>query len=220
MSPIRSPSSSARPRRPGRPAGRTRADGVIADRETLLTAAEHLIREQGPQVSLDAMAAAAGVTKPTLYRGVGGREQLVHVLAQRLAARMSEQVRRRVARARDPEDGLRLLVRGYLEIAARERHLYLYVTAGGASEDRVRQSLLLADDAARQFAERIAEYRRARGADPQVATAWAYSLVGALHYVTLWWLRDQPMSIDRVTKQVTALFWSGTGLEEATGEAR
>ena len=43
-------------RRPGRPAGRTAADGVIADRDMLLAAAEKLIADKGPGVSLAAIA--------------------------------------------------------------------------------------------------------------------------------------------------------------------
>ena len=74
------------PRKRGRPAGRTAADGVIADRDQLLSAAEALIGRDGPQVSLAAIAAQAGVTKPTLYREVGDRDALVHALAERLSA--------------------------------------------------------------------------------------------------------------------------------------
>jgi AcrR family transcriptional regulator len=201
------------PRGRGRPTGRTRDHGVIADRETLLAAAERLIRTRGPDVSLDAIAVEAGVTKPILYRGVGDRDALVNALALRLSARMAEHAAALVAQATAPRDALRRLVRSYLALAAEERHLYLYVTAGGASEDRVRQSLLLADGAARSFAERIAAYRTARGADPAVATVWSYGLVGALHFVTLWWLRDATMAIDDVTDQIAALLWSGFDLE-------
>jgi AcrR family transcriptional regulator len=207
------------PRRPhidrrkrGRPAGRSSDDGVIADRETLLAAAERLIRRRGPGVSLDAIASEAGVTKPILYRGVGDRDALVNALALRLSARMAEKVATLVAAATGPRDSLRRLVSGYLELAAAERHLYLYVTAGGTSDDRVRQSLLLADAAARRFEAGIAAYRVAGGADPAVATVWSYALVGALHFVTLWWLRDEPLAIDAVTDQITELLWVGLEL--------
>lgn len=202
------------PRRRGRPAGRTLADGVIADREQLLSAAESLIRDEGPIVSLHAIAARAGVTKPTLYREVGDRDALVLALAQRLSTRMAEALTRLVAEASAPREGLRNLVAGYLDLAARERHLYLFVTAGGPGDDRVAQSLLLADGAASQFAEPIAAYRASRGDDPTVATVWSYGLLGAMHFVTLWWLRDQAMDIDTVIDQVTLLLWSGMRLAE------
>jgi len=204
-----------KPRRPGRPAGRTSDDGVIADREALLAAAERLIRQRGPDVSLDAIAVEAGVSKPILYRGVGDRDALVHALALRLSARMAARATRLVAQATAPRDALHRLVRSYLSLAGEDRHLYLYVTAGGASEDRVRQSLLLADGAAQQFAQRIAAYRAARGADPAVATVWSYAFVGALHFVTLWWLREDTVDRDVVTQQIADLLWSGIGLEAA-----
>lgn len=204
-------SSTRSPRGPGRPAGRTTADGVIADRQALLTAAERLIRRQGPDVSLEAIAAAAGVTKPILYRGVGGRHALVDALADRLNRRITRHVAARVAGAADAHDALRRLVGGYLAYAARERHLYLYVTAG-AGDDRMQSSLLLADRAAQALAQAIAAHRSAEGADATAALTWAYGLVGALHFVTLWWLRDRPVDIEQATEQITALFWSGLAL--------
>ena len=204
-------SSTSRPR--GRPAGRTTADGVIANRETLLAAAETLIRREGPTVSLEAIARAASVTKPTLYRELGDRDALVNALAERLSSRMAEAATRLVAEAKTPRQGLRNLVAAYLELAAEERQLYLFVTAGGNNDDRVQQSLLLADGAVDQFVEPIAAYRTAKGADPDVATVWSYGLLGAVHFVTLWWLREQTPDIGKVIDQITALLWSGMGLE-------
>jgi len=210
-------------RRPGRPAGRTTRDGVIADRETLLAAAEQLIRERGTGVSLDMIAAAAGVTKPVLYRGVGDRNALVNALAQRLAVRMSKGVRRQIARPESTRDALQRLVNGYLRQAAKERALYLYVSFNGTGDDPVRQSLFLADETARGLAARIAAIRAVQDADASVATAWAYGIVGALHFVTLWWLRDAALSREKLARQVTEMLWSGLqpGLEhrERPGKA-
>lgn len=198
-------------RGPGRPAGRTVDDGVLADREALLAAAERLLRARGPAVTLDAVAAEAGVTKPILYRGVGDKDALVVALAERLVARMTAEVTAMVVGATGPRDGLGRLVAGYLEQASLDRNVYLYVTAGGRSDDRVRQALLLADRTASGFADGIAALRVAQGADPTVATAWAYGLIGALHFVTLWWLRDGDGDggTAAVAEQIAALLWSG-----------
>ena len=167
-------------------------------------------------MSLQAIASQAGVTKPTLYREVGDKDVLVHALAERLSERMAGAMTELVAQATAPREGLRNLVAGYLELAARERNLYLFVTAGGTGDERLHQSLLLADGAARQFAEPIAAYRAAHGADPGVATVWSYGLLGALHYVTLWWLRDQSADLNQVIEQITALLWSGMRAEQQT----
>ncbi len=196
-------------RRRGRPAGRSAADGVIAGRERLLDAAEALIRAHGPNVSLQAIASEAGVTKPIVYREIGDRDALVDALAQRLAGRMAATLGQRAGEAGTPRDGLQNLVAGYLEVAARERNVYLFVTAGGSRKDRVQQSLLLADGAAAQLAEPIAAYRRAHGADPTVAMVWSYALLGALHFVTLKWLRDGAGDRQRVIDATSSLLWSG-----------
>lgn len=209
-SPKRKPQA-ARP--PGRPAGRTLRDGVLADRETLLTAAERLIREAGTGVSLEAIATEAGVTKPILYRGVGDRHALVHALAERLAQRMAVEVEKEVATASSTEDALKRLVAGYLQHAKSERNLYLYVTAGVTGDGQLEQSLLLADRTAQQFAQGIAAFRSTHGADPDVATVWSFGLVGALHYVTLWWLREETADQAAVTEHLTALLWTGMKLD-------
>lgn len=194
-------------RGPGRPAG----DGLVADRDALLAAAERLVRAHGPSVTLEAIAAEAGVTKPILYRGVGDKDALVAALAERLVARMTAEVTAMVAAAAGPREGLRALVEGYLALAERDRSLYLYVTAGGSRDDRVQQALLMADRTAEGFAAGIAAYRTAHGADPAVATAWSYGLIGALHFVTLWWLRDGGADTAAVAAQLTELLWSGLG---------
>ena len=55
--------------------------------------------------------------------------------------------------------------------------------------------------------------RRFQGVDPEVATVWSYGLLGALHFVTLWWLREQKPTAETVVEQITALLWSGMGLD-------
>ena len=198
-------------RGPGRPAGRSVDDGVLVGRDALLDAAERLIRLQGPSVTLDAIAAEAGVTKPILYRGVGDKDALVLALAERLVSRMTAEVSAIVAAASSARGRLLALVSGYLQLASLDRNLYLYVTAGGRSDDRVRQALLLADRTAEGFADGIAVGRAARGEDASVARVWAYGMIGMLHFVTLWWLRDGALGVERVAEQVTELLWSGLG---------
>ena len=196
-------------RGPGRPAGRSVDDGVLADREALLAAAERLIRAQGPTVTLDAIAAEAGVTKPILYRGVGDKDALVQALAERLIARMTVEVGAMVAAQPGGRDRTRALVGGYLVQASLDRHVYLYVTAGGRSDDRVQQALLLADRTAVGFADGIAVLRASQGLDASVAQAWAYGIIGALHFATLWWLRNGANDTDKVADHITDLLWSG-----------
>src|SRR4051812_10283970 len=71
----------------GQPAARERADAV-RNRELILAAATRLYAEHGPdQVSMDAIAEAAGVGKGTLYRRFADKAALAAAL---LNARESE----------------------------------------------------------------------------------------------------------------------------------
>lgn len=64
----------------GQPVGRERADAV-RNRELILTAAARLYAEHGPdQVSMDAIADAAGVGKGTLYRRFADKAALAAAL--------------------------------------------------------------------------------------------------------------------------------------------
>ena len=164
---------------------------------------------------MEAIAAEAAVTKPTLYREVGDKDAVVQALAERFVDRIIEAVGEAVARATEPRAQLRALVAAYLEVVERDRPLYLYVTAGGSSDDRLRQALHLADRSATPIAEQLAAQRTASGADPSVAVVWSYGLIGMLHYVTLWWLREPVVDRDRLADQVTELMWSGFGGDAA-----
>ena len=65
--------TSTRRRGPGRPKG----GQVVADRTQLLDAAAEAIRTQGPDATMDDIAAGASVTKPILYRTIGDKAALV-----------------------------------------------------------------------------------------------------------------------------------------------
>jgi AcrR family transcriptional regulator len=69
-----------------------RADAA-RNRDKVLAAAERLFRENGPDcVSMDAVAAEAGVGKGTLFRGFGDRAGLVMALLTEQERRLQEDV--------------------------------------------------------------------------------------------------------------------------------
>jgi AcrR family transcriptional regulator len=67
---------------PVQPARRRPRAQVRAD---LLAAAERLVRERGFRVSVDEIAAAAGMTKGAVYSNFANRAELMGVIAERLA---------------------------------------------------------------------------------------------------------------------------------------
>ena len=184
---------------------------MLADRSQLLAAAERAIRAGGPDVTMEAIAAAATVTKPILYRGVGDRDALVAALAEVLVDRINAAAAAARKKARTPRTRLRGLVAAYVEVVDSNRNLYLFVTASGSNVDRIGHALRLADRSARPIAKLLAARRGETDEDPAVALTWAYGLIGALQFVTHWWLRDDIVGRDELVEHMTELLWSGVG---------
>jgi len=89
-------------------------------RERILQAARELFHREGIHaVSVDALAAAAGTNKMTLYRHFSSRDELIAAYLQELATE-GEGVwdEARAAHPRDPEAQLRFLLRRVSDLAA------------------------------------------------------------------------------------------------------
>ncbi len=190
-----------------RRSGRPRAGEERASADSLLVAAEDLLRADGPSVSLERIARAAGGTKPILYHHVGNKDALTVRLAERLNDRVDVAVDAAVAEAVSLRDGIDRFLRAYLDVVQRDRHIFVYVSGGGA--DGATDSLRLADRAAEPLEQRYAELRVSQGADEKVAATWAYATIGMLHFVTLDWIRDPRLSVDELADQLGELLWSG-----------
>jgi AcrR family transcriptional regulator len=94
--------------------------GVAPPRERILQAARELFHREGIHaVSVDALAAAAGTNKMTLYRHFSSRDELIAAYLQELATE-GEGVwdEARDAHPRDPEAQLRFLLRRVSDLAA------------------------------------------------------------------------------------------------------
>lgn len=192
----------------GRPAG----GQLELDRELVLDAAERVIAREGRAASLDAIAAAAGITKPSVYARVGDRAALSDLLAGRLVERLTSAARGALSGGLD-RDGLAGFFTRTLEVLERERELFFYVTRGG-SADTAARTLHLATRSASPLAELLADWRRRHDRDPVVATAWAYGIIGMLNMVALWWLDEGGAEPAIVAGHLADLTWSGVSGDE------
>jgi AcrR family transcriptional regulator len=196
--------AAAGPRRRGRP--------PLVDRARLLDAAESAIRRYGPTVSLDRIAAKAGVTKPVLFAHVGDRQALLHALSARLLTRMEAAAQAAVAAAPPSGPGpLESLIRAQLETIASDRHLYAFVNGGGAGATELASTLEFARRSAAPLIAGIADARVRAGLDPAPAEAWGHAIIGVLHMTGLWWLQKPATDRDaaQLAAQLTDLLWNG-----------
>ena len=112
-------------RRPGRPKG----GQIVADRATILAAAVSVIRRQGPDATMDDIAAGASVTKPILYRTIGDKAALMNALSESLVDEIDRAVAAGTKREGDPRRAFESAIRCYVEAVEAERNLFLFVNA-------------------------------------------------------------------------------------------
>lgn len=128
------------PRRRGRP---PRTEAQRADqRARLVEAAMTAVRRQGPEASIDDMAAAAGVSKPVLYDEFGDKLGIADAVALVLAERVERSVLDRLAGDGDGSVSLDItsaitaIVEALIDLIEREPELYGYVVRSIRTSDR------------------------------------------------------------------------------------
>jgi AcrR family transcriptional regulator len=193
-----------------RPPGRPSGGQPIADRDTLLDAAERVIARDGSGATLDAIALEAGVTKPIVYARVGSRAALSNALAERLADRLLVAAGELPSGPGFSRDGLAALFGTLLETLEEHRELFIYVTRG-SGDDTPERTLFLAARSAAPLAEALAAWRTQLGADVEVATPWAYAIIGMINLTALWWMEDGHVPAPTLAGQLAELVWSGLG---------
>ncbi len=159
---------------------------------------------------MDQMAAAAGVTKPILYRHFGDRSGLADAIStfafSLLSAAVDEALRADVT----PRELVAAAIDAYLQFVESEPEVYRFLV-GRASSDGA--SAVTIDDFVGQISRRIAvvlgEGLRAGGADSGPAEAWAYGMVGMVHASGDWWMRHRSMPRSRLSGYLTSLVCDG-----------
>lgn len=183
-------------------------------REAFLDAADEAIRRGGPGVTMADVAAAAGVTKPVLYRYVADKGDLVQALAVRYAERLERLLEEGTA-APDPRQMIVRTIDAYLTFIESEPSIYAFlvhrapVDSPDAAEHLQRFTAQLADRISGIVAEELTAARK----DAAGAGAIAHGMVGMVQSAGEWWLagRDQPdaMSREQLVGHLTRVLWTG-----------
>jgi len=172
---------------------RREAEARAARREELLDAAVAVVREQGPNVTMDQIAAACGVTKPIVYRHFGDRDGLVLAMALRFVDALIGALTPQLARRDAPRLLLESTIDAYLELLEHDGNLYRFLSLHEPGKRDLVAGLV---------AEQVAT-------DTTSATPWAYGLVGMVHFAGDWWTRAGTPDRATLVQQLTALAWSG-----------
>ena len=214
------------------------ADHREARRAELVRIARRTVHHEGPDVSMDEIATAAGTSKSIVYRYFTDKTGLQIAVAEAVVLQIQGALEGVLRVAPTPRDGLRAMVAVYLEMIESSPNVYAFVTRDGSIEtggplghflDSVTalvaapfaHGLTRTDGAGRSSARRPEDPTGADGGPPDpaeaaqraMAEAWAAGAVGFVRGAGEWWLahRDEPGSPDReeVTAQVAAWLWAG-----------
>jgi AcrR family transcriptional regulator len=195
-------------RRVGRPRGPTPDPEVR--RAELLDAAERVIRARGPDVGMDDIAAEIGLTKPAVYRSLGDKASLTAALAQRVTARLADQLAGALAATPADTTELRASVASTIDVFCRfvekDANLYRFIVHGsiglrhtGWTDKPLVVSL------GEQIRISLAASMELAGGNPQVAATWAYGMIGAVFGATEHWLHHREITRDQLVTRLAAL---------------
>lgn len=160
-------------------------------RRAILDAADRVIQRDGPDASMLAIAAEAGISKPILYRHFGDKGGLYRALARRHVDPLIERVRAELHQNAGFEVRARATVGAYLSMISQNLNLYRFLMDRATSED----SLTRGDVGmmVRRLGEELADQLVT---DPGMADRVrsqivAHAVVGMVQAAGEWWL-DHP----------------------------
>lgn len=185
-----------------------------ARRAALLDSAERIIARSGPDTSMTAIAAEAGITKPVVYRVFGSKNGLHQALVERHAAVLLARLRIALEAPVSWDERALLAIETYLEFV-HDRPALLGFLERSAEADRVAYYSRVADIQS-VIADGLARALDARRGIPSgrvprtESVVWAQSAVGMVRQVGDWWLASgMEVPRDSVAREASQVLLGG-----------
>jgi AcrR family transcriptional regulator len=179
-------------------------------REEFVSATVEAIRRHGNDVSLDDIAAEAGVSKPVLYRHFADKADVFAAVLDRIAtALFLPRVAAELVPGRDDEELLRGAISSYVGLVVQEPELYRFVFAHNSLARGGDFVATMEAAIAQALSAMMADRLRAAGADSGGAEPWAYGVVGMVQLAAHRWMDHRTMTADALVDYLCALAWQG-----------
>jgi AcrR family transcriptional regulator len=184
----------------------------VADRRAgLLEAADRVVRREGPDASMNVIAAEAGITKPILYRHFGDKGGLYRALAARYIDDLLGRLRAALLTRGGLEARTRATVDAYLGAIEESPQVYRFLVRRAAVEEPgVRGQV---EGFVRRFGDELAvgiTHEPALGEVPPArAAVWAHGIAGMVQAAGDWWLDQSDVPREVVVAELTSLLVAG-----------
>lgn len=180
-------------------------------RRSLLEAADRVVRRSGPEASMAAIAAEAGISKPVVYRHFGDKGGLYRALADRHIEDLMGRLSAALRRPADRVERTRLVVDAYLAAIEEEPQIYRFLLHRAPIEEPTLTGLV--GELTRRVGEAlaagiVAELQLPESSRP-TALAWAHGMAGAVQAAGDWWLATHEVSRERLVADLVELLTRG-----------
>lgn len=180
-------------------------------RQQLLDIALEEFSQHGYQgTAMNAIADAAGVTKPVLYQHFGSKRELFSELLREIGGRLRDEVGKATAEADGPRQQVEFGMRAYFSFVAEDRAGFLILFAGETRRDpEFRAEAAKVED---DIADAIASLIVVDGLSEERRRLLAYGIVGLSETTSRHWLRHErelDLTPADLARQVSDLAWGG-----------
>jgi AcrR family transcriptional regulator len=189
---------------------RTSRNGRDPDRRrSLLEAADAVILREGPEASMAAIAAEAGVSKPILYRHFGDKSGLYQTLAERHTRVLTEAIRVEFLTTVNLRERVHRTIDTYLAMISENLNFYRFLMHRARAEDTATHSVM--STMVQGLGEEIADMMIAQGelSDSGKAHIWGHAVVGMVQNAGDWWLDHPEVPRATVVESLTDLILGG-----------
>ena len=183
-------------------------------RRQLLEAADRVVLRDGPQASMNAIAAEAGITKPILYRHFGDKGGLYRALAKRHTDALLDALRTALDAPAERRQRVEATLDTYLAAIEARPQVYRFLMHPAEDTqlpepgfDVGRHSAPLLRRLGEELAKVIQERVDLGPGSEQLARVWGHGIVGMMHGAGDWWLGERPCSRAQLVSSLADLLW-------------
>ncbi|MDG9715653.1 TetR family transcriptional regulator [Streptomyces sp. DH24] len=183
-------------------------------RRELLEAADRVVLRDGPQASMNAIAAEAGITKPILYRHFGDKGGLYAALAKRHTDALLDSLRAALDAPAQRRRRVEATLDTYLAAIEARPQVYRFLMhpaetgqGGEPGFDIGAHSAPLLRRMGEELAQVIEERVDLGPGGGQLARVWGHGIVGMMHAAGDWWLGERPCSRAELVTSLADLLW-------------